>query len=67
MLGWLAEMVSKIPPLTRSGELATPLILVWTGKIVSGLIRRVESKDCGITVSCAPVSQTDGIGPHLPG
>ena len=47
--------------------LDAPLIVVSTGKIVSGLIFIFSSNEYGTTVSCAPVSHIEGLAADLPG
>ena len=65
--GFLAVIVNKMPPSTVRGELATPCILVWIGKMESGFTCILAKRDLGITVSWAPVSHTDSVGLDLPG
>ena len=64
--GFLAVIDNKTPPSTVRGELATPCILVWIGKMESGFTCILAKRDLGITVSWAPVSHTDSVGLDLP-
>ena len=65
--GLLAVMLRRIPPSTMIGEFEAPFSLVETGKIESGLIFMLSSRDMGTTVSCAPVSAMAGLLLDLPG
>ena len=67
VLGSFADMTNSMPPSTKRGELATPLIFVCMGKMDSAFTCMLARSVRGTTVSCAPVSHTDGVKVDLPG
>ena len=67
VLELVAVMFRRMPPSTTTGAFETPLSLVLTGNMESGLKFISSITEIGITDNWAPVSATADLEAVLPG